>query len=102
MPNDYRFYLYVVLAGGAAIYGVSLAPPLTTGGNAGMTGISQTKFDETVSQELTYCLEQANEIDCRCFANLSGVILAHNEPRVPGAVYADKQELARGQATGTC
>lgn len=102
MPHDYRFCLYVILAGAAAIYGVFLVPPLTTGGNAGLTGISQTKFDETVSQELTYCLEQPNDINCRCFANLSGAILAHNEPRVPGAVYADKQELARGQATGSC
>ena len=102
MLHDHRILLSVVLAGAALVYGVFLFPPLTTGGNASVTGLSQTKFDAVISQELTYCRGQPNDINCQCFVKLSAAILAHNEPRVPGAVYVGKRQLARGQAANAC
>ena len=102
MPYDYRILCYVILISTAVILGIFSVPPLTSGGTRTKNGVSQATFDATVSQELAYCQTQPEDINCRCFANISVAILTHNEPRVLGATYADKQELARGQAGHTC
>lgn len=102
MPQDYRILLFAVLFGGAVIAVVFSFPALTTGGGTTAAGVSQADFEAAFSQELSYCQRQPQALDCQCFAGISGTILADNQPRVSGARYADKQDLARGQATSSC
>ncbi|WP_299628303.1 hypothetical protein [uncultured Tateyamaria sp.] len=102
MKYEFRMFLYAVLVGGAIIGVVFSFPSLTTGGGTLSAGVSQAEFEAAFGQELAYCQAQPDAVDCRCFANISGLILADAEPRVPGARYADKEELARGQAARSC
>ncbi len=102
MPNDFRLLFFSVLAGAGVVFTVFSFPALTTGGGFVVPGATEAEFEAVFSQELSYCERQPGDINCQCFANVSGVILADNAPRVPGARYADKQDLARGQAANSC
>jgi len=55
-----------------------------------------------IDQELAHCRQLPHDINCRCFADVSVNVLMHNEPKVRGIVYADKEELARDQAKRSC
>lgn len=102
MPGDYRILLSLVLGGAVVVYCIFLFPALTSGDAGGSAEVSQAEFDAVVSQEMAFCLGQSSDMNCQCFAKMSGTIQVHDEPRVFGAVYADKQELARGQAEHSC
>ncbi|MFT6022326.1 MAG: hypothetical protein ACI9PY_000435 [Ascidiaceihabitans sp.] len=102
MLKEFRMVLYLILGGSAVLYAVFSMPALTNGGTSNSLGVSQAEFDTAVTQELAFCQNQPDDINCPCFANLSGTILTDKEPRVRGAIYADKLELARGQAAATC
>jgi hypothetical protein len=102
MPEGYRIFILATSIVAAVTYGVFQFPPLTSGGNASSTDLSQASFDAIISEELEHCRANPGAINCRCFANISGNIMGHAEPRVAGAVYADKRELARGQAGDSC
>ncbi|MDJ0820928.1 MAG: hypothetical protein QNJ09_03830 [Paracoccaceae bacterium] len=102
MPQDYRLYLGVILTGGLIVFGVSFFPALTTGGSGSATSSFGPQYEAVFRAELDCCRENADDVNCRCFANISGIIQADTRPRVPGAVYADKQELARWQAAKSC
>lgn len=102
MPQNHRILLCIVIVSGLIVYGVSFFPPLTTAGTEDPTSSTPTRFDAVFSQELAHCQKSSYDVNCRCFADISGTILAENNPRVPGVVYANKQELARGQAMGSC
>ena len=102
MPQDYRISLFVILIVALVAYGIFLFPALTSGGNAKSTGVNQARFDAVFNEEMNYCRSQSKDSNCRCFASISGNIMLQNTPRVPGAVYADKRELARGQAARSC
>lgn len=102
MTSDYRLLAFILIGGAAIVYGVFSFPALTSGGSGTSSIISQAEFEAVFSQELDYCTARPDDINCQCFANVSGTILADRTPRVFGAVYADKQELARGQAERSC
>ncbi len=102
MPNDFRILFYAVFASAAVIVLVFSFPSLTTRDDASLSDPTGVGLEAAFSQELSFCASQPEDIDCQCFANLSSRILSDNEPRVPGARYADKQDLARGQATNSC
>ena len=104
MLMDIRLAVYIILASGAVAYGVALFPALTTTGTG--TGASDvpdgTRSEAIRSQELNYCRDNVDDVNCRCFANISGLIQSDTAPRVSGAAYADKQQLARVQAGASC
>lgn len=102
MPNDFRILFYAVLVSAAVIVLVFSFPSLTTRDNANTSGLTQVELEAVFDKELSFCESQPEDINCQCFASVSRVILSDNEPRVPGARYADKQDLARGQATDSC
>ncbi|WP_223423705.1 hypothetical protein [Tateyamaria pelophila] len=102
MASDYRILIPLVLGGAGVVYGVFLFPALTSGGSGSSRAVTPEEFEAVFNQELDYCLERPNGLNCQCFANMSGTILADKAPKVFGAVYADKQELARGQAERSC
>ena len=102
MAYDFRILVFMFCGVAAVIYGIFLMPPLTSGGGQGRSGGNQEEFESTVREELAYCQKLPNDINCQCFAQKSGRILSHKEPRVPGATYADKHKLARGQAKRAC
>ncbi len=102
MPYDHRIVVFVLFVGTAVVFVVFSMPALTSGGNQGSSGVSQAEFDAVFTQELAYCRAQPDAINCRCFANRSGIILTYKQPKVRGAVYAEKSALARGQAAQGC
>ena len=95
-------YLGIICAVGAIVLGVSQLPPLTTGGTQAGHGVSQAEVQKVIAQELAHCEANAGEVDCECFAGVSGYILSNPEARVPSAYYVDRLELARGQASRRC
>lgn len=102
MASDYRLLICLVFGGAAIVYGVFSFPALTSGGSGSSSSITPAEFEAVFNQEMDHCLERPDDMNCQCFANLSGTILADKTPRVFGAVYADKQELARSQAERSC
>ncbi|GGX58679.1 hypothetical protein GCM10007385_29330 [Tateyamaria omphalii] len=102
MVYDYLRYVAVVGILLLLAFGVSLFPPLTSGATSVGSGVSQEEYEETVGQELAYCESNSYDVDCACFAQISGHILSQKESRVPFATYPDRTELARGQASKDC
>lgn len=102
MVYDYLKYVAIVGTLVMLAYGVSLFPPLTSGATSAGSGVSQAEYEATVGQELAYCESHAYDVDCACFAEVSGHILSQKQTRVPFAVYPDRTELARDQASGDC
>lgn len=102
MPHDFRILFYAVLASAAVIVLVFSFPSLTTRDDTNLSDPTSVGLDAAFAQELSFCASQPEDINCQCFASVSSRILSDNEPRVPGARYADKQDLARGQATNSC
>lgn len=104
MLKDYRIHIIIVVTGFSLVSGIFLFPPLTStsGKNAIPPGMSQAEFEQTVSRELAFCQEQSGDIDCGCFADVSSYIQSQDVAQVPFAVYANQEELARGQASGSC
>ncbi|RFP91048.1 hypothetical protein DZK27_01910 [Rhodobacteraceae bacterium 63075] len=102
MPTDYRIYLFIILASGLIVYAVSFVPALTSDGSGGSARVDERRYEAAFSREMDHCLAQGGDTDCQCFASISGLILAGDRPALPNAVYADKRELARGQAAGSC
>ena len=102
MQLGWRFIVFMALAVGLVIWGIFLLPPLTTGGSGLMPGVSQAALDQAVRSERAYCEARGTSVDCGCFAGKAGLVIAAQGPRVPGALYADQQSLARGQAAQSC
>ncbi|WP_299602139.1 hypothetical protein [uncultured Tateyamaria sp.] len=98
----YLRYLAIIGTVVLLLFGISFFPPLTSGGNSAGSGVSQAEYEEITGQELAYCENSAYDVDCECFAEISGHILSQQETKVPFAVYPDRTALARGQASGEC
>ncbi|MDF3500563.1 MULTISPECIES: hypothetical protein [unclassified Sulfitobacter] len=102
MHYNFRILFFMLIGGAAVVYGVFQVPPLTSGGSGGASGANEAEFNAAVSEELAFCQAQPDAVNCRCFATKSAIIRSHQQPRVPTAVYADKETLARGQAAQGC
>jgi hypothetical protein len=97
--RDLILYLGVGLGTiGAIAFGFSM-PALT----ADATRVSSDgKFISIQERETLYCQASVLRADCQCFAHVSGYVLEQDAPRIRGAIYADRLDLARGQAAGSC
>lgn len=103
MPFDFRLLALSIFAGGCVLYVIFLMPPLTNGDSSlSSTGTSEAEVAAIRASERAYCEAQPDAVDCRCFAHKSSAVRSHSEPQVPGMFYADKQQLARGQAIQGC
>lgn len=103
MPFDFHIPLSVALVGGGIIYVIFMMPPLTNPDSAlSSTGTSAAQVEAIMVTERAFCERQPEAVDCRCFAKRAGAVLSHNQPQVPGATYANRQQLARGQAMRSC
>ena len=100
MSFDYRLLALAVFAGGCVTYFVFFMPQLSDE-NANLSS-SEVEVAAIRAAEFAYCQTQHKAVNCQCFAQKSGAVRSHNEPHVPGMFYADKQDLARGQATNGC
>ncbi len=99
---DYRLFLCALAVIAGVIYGVFLAPPLTSGSRGMLPGVSAEKLDRSIREERAFCEANAASADCACFADKSGIVLAAEGPRIDRAVYADQQQFARRQAASSC
>lgn len=102
MAKEHRTYVAIIIIGVSLVFGVFLFPPLTSNSDPVVEGVTQAEFQVSVNRELAHCETQTSCVDCACFSSMSGYILSHKAARVPFAVYADSQELARGQASRSC
>ncbi|MEM9581777.1 MAG: hypothetical protein AAGA08_01545 [Pseudomonadota bacterium] len=102
MIGDYRIMGGLAIAAALAVYGVFHFPALTAGGSVGSSGVNQVKFEAVYDEELDYCAEMPESVDCRCFARISGLVRAGDDIQAIGAIRADRKELARSQAAGSC
>lgn len=102
MFAEYRIYVAMVLSGAAILAVVFSFPALTTGGYSPGVPATEAQLDEVIAEERDFCERQPEDLDCQCFAGVSGVVLLNGNPRVPGATYADQQDLARSQAAQKC
>jgi hypothetical protein len=103
MLSDYRIPALSVLAGGGLLYIIFLMPPLTSSdASLSSEGVSEAEVAAIRAEERAFCQAQPEAVDCQCFAQRSGAVRSYSAVKVPGAVYADQQELARGQAISGC
>ena len=102
MLQQIRIAVFALLAMGLIFYGVSFLPPLTSGGSSSPTGLAQERYETVFRNELQYCRNNIDDLNCRCFAQISGMIQADVVHRTPGAVPMNKQALGRMQAEDSC
>lgn len=103
MPFDFRLPALAILGSGGLLYLIFLMPPLTSG-DSGLSskGVSEAEVTAIRAEERAFCQRQPAAVDCQCFSRKSGAVRSYSSPQVPGAVYADQQQLARGQAISGC
>ncbi|MEM6758654.1 MAG: hypothetical protein AAF601_04165 [Pseudomonadota bacterium] len=95
--------IVAILAAVAWITGiVSLVPALDSGGFSPLALIPEDEFDALVESEQAHCDAYFEGVNCRCFGAVSSIILADQTPQVPYTFYANKTDLARGQAADKC
>jgi hypothetical protein len=78
--------------------GFSLPPLVAREGQFAL----RTEDQNVAKEELAYCRSNVSDVNCKCFARKSAQILVQDQPDVRGFVYADRLDLARGQASHTC
>jgi hypothetical protein len=74
-------------------------PPIIARGVQTATG---PEVQRVAKEEHSYCRSNLSDVNCICFARKAAHILIQDRPKIPGFVYSDRAELARGQATHTC
>ena len=97
-----RLYVGLLLGSAFAVWAASFLPTLTTSTTANNGLQDQAVFEQAYAEELSYCRAEEEDLNCRCFANVSGVVIASEQLRVPGARYPDRLEIARIQASDRC
>ena len=102
MLGNLGVYAAILCAVGVVAAGIFAFPPLIPGGPGVSTGMTEAEYDTLLRREVGYCRNLPGRVDCACFARVSGMIQSHDAPKVPDARHADRQELARGQAKGSC
>jgi hypothetical protein len=79
---------------------VNIVPPLTDGGPS--ESLTPFATSRAPGKEAAYCRENLNDIKCICFARKAGHVMESAHMPIRGLVYADRWELARIQAGGSC
>lgn len=102
MLSDLRVYLVLAALGGAVVYGIFQAPPLTSRETDATSLVDQSSFEATFNEERDFCEAQPNSYDCQCYARISGVVQSGEGINIAGAERIDRQRLARMQASGRC
>ena len=100
--QNVRLYAGLLLGSALAVWSASFMPALTSPTTVTEIELDEAVFEKAYSQELDYCRNESEEVNCRCFANVAGVVIASEQPRVPGARYPDRLDLARVQASDRC
>lgn len=102
MLKDANIAVWIGVAAVLVTAAVFRFPALTTGGSVPGVEVPEAEFQQIVQGEREHCDTNLAGVDCVCFAGVSGLILADQSARVARASYADKTELARGQAKDKC
>ena len=102
MLRNVRVYSSLLLVCGAAIYGASHLPALTNAGDNSNSFIDPVAYQAAYGQELSYCRDNADDVDCQCFASVAGTVLASGQPQARGTRTFDRTQLARSQAQDSC
>ena len=102
MSLETRIAVVVGLAVTLVIAVVFRFPALTTADVTSDTEASEANVQVLAESERDHCETSIEGINCRCFGDVSAVILADETPRVPSVTYADRSDLARGQAQRKC
>lgn len=102
MPQNFLMILGICAAIAGATYGVFLFPALTTIDSEDPKRGERERSATTFKAEYEHCRTRPEAVDCRCFAEVSETIQAHEREKVPGVQYANKEELARDQAADGC
>ena len=102
MFRDLPLLVILILGGAVVVTLVSRVQPLTNSGESSSRSLNQIEYQAEYDKELKFCRSQPDGRNCKCAAKISGSIVADNEPRVRGAIYVDRTDLARGQAKSIC
>ena len=100
--QNVRLYVGLLLGSALAVWATSFVPALTSASTVANSELDEAAFGQAFSQELDYCRAEMEDLNCRCFANVAGVVIASEQPSVPGARYPDRLDLARVQASDRC
>ncbi len=99
MAGEFTTAVYVIAGIGFIVGGAFALPPLTEPESADLPPQAR---GVGVQQELSYCRNNRLAVNCHCFAQKAGQILANDEPRALRTNYIDQTELARAQAMDSC
>ncbi len=83
------------------VVAVKQLPPLTEGG-LGQTTVPAYNRVPAPVDEAAYCRDNLQDVDCACFGRKAGHVMDARHPNLPGALYVDRWDLARGQAGTAC
>jgi len=95
--NAVPFYLVAGVVVTLAI-GSTFTPVISRGASVDRTS----KEVEIGNQEYSFCQSEVSDVNCACFAGISGYILSQDVPEFRGSKAIDRSGLARTQAKQSC
>ncbi|MEP4978180.1 hypothetical protein [Ascidiaceihabitans sp.] len=99
MLGQFALPVYAGLGTAVVLATIFSFAPLTGGG--AVSSQSNAVMSQ-IRAEASFCASNLKDVNCGCFGRISGLVQSETQPKVPGAFYADQQQLARGQALRSC
>lgn len=100
VQSKFLHYGAGLLVIGGLVVGVQAFPPLTEGGLA--RTVDPYIAASAPKDPAAYCRQNLSGVDCACFAAKAGEVLSKPHEPIQGFSYADRWQLARGQAGESC
>ena len=99
MLRNYAVHLFLIAGVAAALaIGSTFTPVISRSGNTDMTSAEV----KNAKQEYSYCRANLDDVNCACFAGISGHILSQQEPDFRGDFAVDRSDLVRAQGMQSC
>lgn len=99
MLGEHAIPVYLIAGAAVALaVGSTFTPVISRGG-----AVAPSAFEmANAVQEFSFCQSSLENVNCRCFSEISGHILSQDSPDFRGTVSMDKSQLARTQASQSC
>ena len=99
MTKEYKSSALMVLATVIVlVIGFSFPPIISREGDK----TPKLEHQTIAKNERSYCRKNLDDVNCNCFAKKAAHMLVQDQPDIHGFTYADRTDLARGQASTRC
>lgn len=99
MLRNYTVHFFLIAGvAGALVIGSTFTPVISRGGSSEISTLEIANS----KQEYSFCQSNLDDVNCACFAGISGHILSQKEPSFRGNYSVNRSDLARAQGMQSC